>query len=269
MELLAALILGVIQGATEFLPISSTGHLILVRSALSLEHVNALAFDAILHLATALAVTVYFWRDIMLLVHTALRILGRLPVGEKDRVLLIALIVGTIPAVIIGLLLENIMATVFRAPLLVATVLIVGSMLFAYAEYVYTYKPKQVTMSPSLGLKIGLFQVLALIPGMSRSGATISGGLILGLSRYESARFAFLLAIPIMFGAGSKKLLELLISPDAAPVMMLIVGGISAFFVGLMAIHFMLSFVRNNSLWPFIWYRILLATFVILLVFFG
>lgn len=269
MELLAALILGVIQGATEFLPISSTGHLILVREALSMETINALAFDAVLHLSTACAVLVYFWRDIMGLVHTSLRILGRLPVGEKDQVLLYALALGTIPAAFMGLLLEDIMGTLFRNPLLVATVLIVGSMLFAYAEYVHAYRPQPQTMSTKLGFKIGLFQILALVPGMSRSGATIAGGLILGLSRYESARFAFLLAIPLMLGAGLKKFIELLSLPGAAPLMTLAVGALSAFVVALVAIHFMLGFVRNNSLWPFIWYRIVLAVFVVLLVFFG
>lgn len=264
------LVLGIIQGLTEFLPISSTGHLILVRAAFSLSSTNALAFDAVLHLATAAAVILYFSKDILLLIHTALRMLGRLPVDEQNKLLLFAILVGTIPAVILGLFLENLMETLFRSPLLVAAILVIGSGLFAYAEYVHAYRPKQVVMSIGLGFKIGLFQVLALIPGMSRAGATISGGLILGLTRYESTRFAFLLAIPILSGAGSKKLLDLLTLPggfvDWTP---LIMSALIAFIVGLGAIHFMLAFVRNNSLWPFIWYRILLATFVTLLVFFG
>lgn len=270
MEILMTLVLGIIQGLTEFLPISSTGHLILVRSAFSLSNANALAYDAVLHLATAAAVLLYFSRDIWVLVNTSLRMLGRLPVDERDKLLLFALLVGTIPAVILGLLLEHIMETLFRSPLLVAAVLVIGSGLFAYAEYVHAYRPKQVTMSVGMGLKIGFFQVLALVPGMSRAGATISGGLILGLTRYESTRFAFLLAIPVLTGAGLKKLLDLTTLPAGyVDWTTLIMSASVAFVVGLGAIHFMLRFVQSYSLWPFIWYRILLATFVTLLVFFG
>ena len=129
--------------------------------------------------------------------------------------------------------------------------------------------PSSAVMGPRLGLKIGLFQSLALIPGMSRSGAAISGGLILGLTRYEATRFAFLLAVPVLLGAGSKKLLELIVTPSVVSWIPLGIGALSAFLVGLGAVHFMLRFVRNNSLWPFIWYRVILAAFVLLVVFFG
>jgi len=189
-----AIILGVVQGLTEFLPVSSTGHLILVRDVFGISDEYALAFDAILHLATAAAVILYFFGDIVMLVNTALRKLSRLPVNQSDLTLLYAILIGTIPAVILGLLLESTMETLFRNPLLVAGVLVGGSILFMYAEWRYLNEHRRDDMDTTKGFKIGLFQALALIPGVSRSGSTIAGGMLLGLSRHDAARFAFLLA---------------------------------------------------------------------------
>ena len=269
MSIFEALTLGVVQGLTEFLPVSSTGHLILVRELFSVSEVNALAFDAILHLATAAAVILYFHRDIRLLINTALRKLGRLPVNESELTLLYALLIGTIPTVILGLSLESAMEDFFRHPLLVAGVLVAGSFLFMYAEWVYMHNHKANKMNLKKGFKIGLFQALALIPGMSRSGATISGGMILGLTREEAARFAFLLAVPVILGAGTKKLLELIVDDGEVVWKVVGVGAVAAFVTGLAAIHFMLGFVRKHSLWPFIWYRFILASFVVFVVVFG
>lgn len=269
MDILSAVILGIVQGATEFLPVSSTGHLILTRSFLGVEGGNALAFDALLHLATAAAVIVYFFDDIWLLIQTALRKLGRQPVDEKNFALLIALIVGTIPAVVLGLSLESLMETTFRSPLLVAGVLVLGSIFFMYAEYAYTRRYKENHVDVPTGFKIGLFQTLALLPGFSRSGATIAGGMILGLTRTDAARFAFLLAVPVILGAGAKKFLELMTSDATVAWMPIGVGAFTAFVVGLLAIHFMLSFVRRHTLWPFIWYRLILAGIVVLFTFYG
>jgi undecaprenyl-diphosphatase len=114
-----------------------------------------------------------------------------------------------------------------------------------------------------MGWKVGLFQCLALVPGFSRSGATLAGGMLLGLSRFESARFAFLLSIPIILGSGLKKLFELIVSDEAVVWGPVVFGSITAFAVGLLAIHFMISFVRRHTLWPFIWYRIILAGFIL------
>lgn len=264
-----AIALGFIQGITEFLPVSSSGHLILIREVFGVSDVNALAFDALLHLATAAAVILYFAKDIWLLVNTALRKLSKLPVNSNDLTLLYAIIVGTIPAVILGLSLESFMETAFRSPLLVAGVLVAGSLLFIYAEWVYQKSPQLNEMDVKKGLKIGFFQSLALIPGMSRSGSAIAGGMLLGLSRHEAARFAFLLAIPVFLGAGGKKLIELITSPDAVSWLAVGVGALVAFLTGLAAIHFMLSFVRRHTLWPFIWYRLFLAGLVVFVVVFG
>jgi undecaprenyl-diphosphatase len=269
MTLIEAVVLGIVQGFTEFLPVSSTGHLILARTVFGINDAQGLAVDAVLQLATVAAVFVYFFPDIWLLTQTALRKLGRLPVNKKEEILLYALLVATIPAVMFGLMLEPLMESAFRSPLLVALVLVLGSIFFIYAEYVYQHTPRMNEMSLSKGFKIGLFQVLALIPGMSRSGATIAGGMLLGLSRTEAARFAFLLALPVITGAGLKKLLDLIVSNTEVSWMPIIVGSVVAFLSGLFAIHFLLSFVRTHTLWPFIWYRIILAGFVVFVFFFG
>ena len=262
MNILEAIILGAVQGVTEFLPISSSGHLLLMRDLLGLQVVGSLAFDAVLQLATTLAVILYFSQDLWLLMQTALRKLGRLPVNPKDLTLLYALLIGTIPAVIAGVFLETYMDTIFRSSLLVAIVLTLGSLLFIYAEWVYYSSVPQNNLTPMTGLKIGLFQCLALIPGMSRSGATIAGGMLLGLSRSEAARFSFLLSIPILLGSGAKKLFELIDVGGDVSLLTIGVGSVVAFFVGLVSIHFLLTFIRRHTLWPFIWYRLLLAAFV-------
>lgn len=269
MGVFEALALGIVQGLTEFLPVSSTGHLILVRELFGVTEVNGLAFDAILHLATATAVILYFHRDIGLLINTALRKLSRLPVNQSDLTLLYAILIGTIPAVVFGLTLESTMETYFRNPILIAGVLVAGSFLFMYAEWVYMNNYETNKIDKKKGLKIGLFQALALVPGVSRSGATISGGMILGLTREEAARFAFLLAVPIILGAGTMKLLELIAGDGEVEWTAVGVGAAASFVTGLAAIHFMLGFVKKHSLWPFIWYRIILACFVVFVVVFG
>lgn len=269
MGIVEAIGLGIVQGLTEFLPVSSTGHLVLAEQVLGVSGEYGLAFDAVLHLATAGAVIFYFFSDIMMLVNTALRKLSRLPVNKQDLTLLYAVLVGTIPAVVFGLLLESLMETWFRSALLVAGVLVIGSVFFMYAEWQYLNQQRQEDIDIQKGLKIGFFQVLALIPGFSRSGATISGGMLLGLTRHEAARFAFLLSVPVILGAGCKKLLELITSDGVVDWMPVIVGSAAAFTTGVLAIHFMLGFVRKHTLWPFIWYRIILAAFVIFVVIFG
>lgn len=265
MEAVNSIFLGLLQGLTEFLPVSSTGHLVLLHYLQGAgEH--DLAFDAVLQLATVLAVVIYFHKDLISMANQVLRQLSRLPVNKKEITTAYALMIGTIPAIIAGLLLESYMETVFRHPLIVASVLIAGSVLFMYAEWHYLKHPREEKITLWKGLQIGLFQCLALIPGMSRSGASIVGGMLMGLSRAEAARFSFLLAVPIIAGSGGKKLLDLLSSDTTFNWGSLALAAVVAFLAGLFAIRFMLSFVRRHTLWPFIWYRIVLAGVVILLV---
>ena len=269
MDIISSIVLGIVQGITEFLPVSSTGHLVLAHTLLGVEGNSSLAFDAVLHFATALAVIVYFFDEIFILIQTVLRKLGRLPVNEKDFMMVKALAIGTIPAVILGILLESYMESIFRNPVLIALVLIAGSFLFMYAEYVYENNFHTGEINLKTGFKIGLFQTLALIPGFSRSGSTIAGGMILGLNRSDAARFSFLLALPVILGGGGKKMIELLSSDVTVMWTPILVGAVTAFLVGLMAVHFMITFIRKHTLWPFIWYRITLAGFVLFITFFG
>lgn len=261
MDAISSIFFGLLQGLTEFLPVSSTGHLVLLHELIG-EGTSDMAFDAVLQLATVLAVVIYFRRDITVLINALTRKIARLPVNEKDITLAYALMIGTIPAVFVGLLLEPYMESAFRNPLLVAGVLVVGSILFAVAEWQYEHRRRDDKITIRKGLVIGVFQCLALIPGMSRSGASIAGGMLLGLSRSEAARFSFLLAVPVILGSGLKKLLDLAMAGNVVDWSGLILAAVVAFLSGLFAIHFMLSFVRRHSLWPFIWYRLALASLV-------
>lgn len=264
MDPFALALLGIVQGLTEFLPVSSTGHLILAREFFNLSSENGLAVDAVLHLATALAVVVYFRNDIMRLVRSFYTwILGK-GIESEDRTLILALILGTIPAVIVGLSIESAIEDTFRNPSLVAYALIGGSVLFFIAERLAKQTQK---LTIGKGFAIGLFQALALIPGVSRSGATISGGLLLGLTREKAARFAFLLSFPVILGAGILKFSEL----GNAGVLgasggALLIGAFAAFVSGLIAIYGLLRFLKNNTLDVFIVYRLLLAGAILFLL---
>ena len=273
---IVAIVLGFIEGATEFLPISSSGHLIIARQLLGVNDFGGLSFDAVIQLATTLAILVYFWRDIVRLIITFLiMVFQHTFFGayvkrwhdetnfKKDETLLWAMVVGTIPAVVFGLMFETYMDTVFRNVDLVAITLILGSGLFWVAQKLAT-KDKVLTLGK--GIAIGFFQCLALVPGVSRSGATISGGLLTGLSQEEAVRFSFLLSIPILLGAGLKKLFEVrrdLVSSGLGT--MLLLSSVVAFVTGLLAINFLIRYLKNHDLNVFIYYRIALAIAIFLI----
>lgn len=266
MTILESVILGIVQGLTEFLPISSSGHLIIARELFSITESYSLGFDAVLQLATTLAVLVYFRKDIWKIITACFRWVSRQPVEKKEKVLVGALAVGTIPAVILGLYLEEFMETVFRSGLLVIVTLVAGALVMLFAERVSKQYTTSRQLSVGRGLLVGLFQSLALVPGMSRSGMTISGGLFLGLSREEATRFSFLLAFPILLGSGLKKLLDLYM--DGALSVLggeLVAGAFVSFIVGLGAIHFLITFLKTHTLHAFIWYRLALAVILIAL----
>ena len=254
MTIFNAVLMGIVQGVTEFVPVSSSGHLILVREFLGITTQADLAFDVMLHLATALAVLVYFRRDIW----------GLLSKPSEHKTLWGALILGTLPAVAIGVALEEYIVRYTRGAGVVAFALIVGSILFIVAEQL---GKQDAILTKKKGFFVGCYQVLALVPGISRSGATISGGLLFGLTREQATRFAFLLSFPIILGAGVLKVFELL-SSEVSRVFTtsLVSGGLVAFVVGLLAIHFMIQFLRNHSLYPFVVYRVLLALLVFFLL---
>src|SRR5690606_32156297 len=188
MSYFEAFFLGLVQGVTEFIPVSSSGHLILAHEWFGSGGFD-LAVDAVLQLATILAVLVYFRKDILALFQTAVKMATKASVEAPERTLFFAIVLGTIPALLAGLFLEDAMETTFRSPLLVAGALLLGSALMVVAE---RWRPQERPLAAQAGFRIGWFQALALIPGMSRSGATISGGMLSGLSREAATRFSFL-----------------------------------------------------------------------------
>lgn len=263
-------ILGVVQGLTELLPVSSSGHLILTHAWLGVTG-NDLAFDALLHFATALAIAVYFWKDIKILIEAAVSVVptarAHIPLNGA-HMLVIAIATATIPAVILGLLLEDIMGTLFRSPHLVAWALIIGSVVMIIAEW-YSRMPADRPlpvddpMTWQKGLTVGLFQSLALVPGMSRSGMSIAGGMLVGLDRAAAARFGFLIGIPLLLGAGAKKVLEIGVTGMSSSMLL---GAFMASIVALLVIHYLLAFLRKNPLTIFIVYRIILAVGILILL---
>ncbi len=262
MNIFDAVILGIVQGLTEFIPVSSSGHLILTRNILGITSTQDLSIDAVLQLATILAVLMYFRHDLWNLFTTFLKVIVRKPVEYREKTLLYAIIVGTIPALVLGILLEHSMETVFRNTDLVAYALIAGSILMYTAE---KYATQSVSLTQRKSFIIGCFQALALIPGISRSGATISGGLFQGLSRSDATRFSFLLSFPIIAGSGLKKVLDLsfvggLFTPS------LFVSFLCAFGVGLVCIHYLLKYLNTHTLSVFIWYRVVLAILIVLIL---
>jgi len=269
MDVFDAVLLGLVQGITEFLPISSTGHLVLFRDWFNITDVNALASDAVFHFATTIAVMTYFWKDLMVLLSAVFRKLGRLPVNEKDITLFYALVIATIPAVILGLLLEDIITKHLQTAVVVAVVLFAASVFFLFTEWRYYTHPPRQPLTVKTGLLIGLFQAMALIPGFSRSGATIAGGMLLGLSRYEASRFSFLLAIPITLGVGAKKSLDLLAMGETIDWFPLLIGAAVAASTAFIVIHFFLAFIRRYTLWPFIWYGVILSGLVLYVTLFA
>lgn len=256
-----SILLGFVQGMTEFLPISSSGHLILAREVLGIEQAGGLAFDAVLQLATALAVIVYFRKDIWDLIRNLW-----IPNRDTSKTRLTwFLIIGSIPAVVAGLFLKDSMETVFRNPSLVAITLIIGAILMYLADRYLALQESKNKQTPELTFKksfiVGLWQALALVPGMSRSGMSISGGYFVGLQKDQAVRFSFLLSIPIICGSGMIKVLDIMQDPSSinSGIPILLLGALTAFVCGWIAIDFLLKFLKTNTFNIFVIYRIMLA----------
>ncbi|MGH2500312.1 MAG: undecaprenyl-diphosphate phosphatase [Candidatus Limnocylindria bacterium] len=251
-DLLAAALLGLIQGLTEFLPISSTAHLLLAERVLRLEPARfGLSFTVALHLGTALAVLLYFASTWIGLVRGLLARQWRLP---------LLIVIGTLPAVVAGLLFQSSVERELRDPRVVAGGLVAGSVLFYLAERIGSQRRTFGQAGPADALLMGAAQALALIPGISRSGVTISAGLARGLRRGDATRFSFLLATPVVLGAGAKTLVD---APRASALLerpdLLAVGLLVSFASGLAAVAFLVRFLREHSLAAFIAYRLALA----------
>jgi len=295
-SILQGLFLGILQGATEFLPISSSGHLVLVPWLLNWP-APGLAFDAVVHWGTAAAVVAYFWRDWVSLaiagvqslpsvwryVASALTRGQRRPDGDDPVPQLLAkpspgpaipgnarlawlIILGTVPAALIGYLLEDFFEEMFARPVAAALFLFVTAAFLTASEYLGCRERDLDTLRWPDALLVGLAQALAIFPGISRSGATIAAGLSRGLKREPAARFSFLLATPIIIGAGLLKVADLAqMGGLAAQAPTLIVGFVAAGAVGFACIHFLLRYLQRHQLYPFAIYCVF-AGFVCLVV---
>ena len=259
MDLIQAIILGIIQGATEFIPVSSSGHLVLVPWLLGWEP-PGLIFDTVVHWGTLVAVLAYFWRDWWNLITAWLRGLVHWDWRDPDARLMWLLVVGSIPAVIIGYLLEDFFESLFGQPVWVCVFLMVTAGLLASAEWLGKKTRDLDDLRWPDALVIGLGQAAAIAPGISRSGATISVGLYRGVKRAAAARFSFLLGTPIIFGAGLFKVIELFSIPGgAAQAPALLVGFLAAAVVGYLCIWFLLRYLQRGKLYPFAIYCVLLG----------
>jgi undecaprenyl-diphosphatase len=270
LEFLEAILLGVVQGLTEFLPVSSSGHLLLGQYFLGLDQDRfGLPFDVALHLGTLVAVVSFFWRDLLRMADAFVRSLspGGRNLADPDQRLAYLILASTVPAALIGFFLEDFFETTVRSPWVVVFNLVLVGVLFIVGEAVgsKTRGADKLRFSEAVG--IGLAQAAALVPGVSRSGATITLGLFLGLRREEAARFSFLMSVPIIAGAGSLQLADVASEGmDAQGVLMFGSGFVSSAVVGYLAIKFFLRFVTHHSLRAFAYYRFALAAVVAMLL---
>ena len=249
--LLIALVLGIVEGLTEFLPISSTGHLIILGDLLGYNDDASKVFKIVIQLAAILAVC-WDYRERLL------KVVVDLPREPGARRFVGLLIVGFLPAAVLGLMFHSIIKGVLFNPITVATALIIGGLIILYVEK-RSYHPR-VTSVDGLGwgdaLKVGFAQALAMIPGTSRSGATIIGGMIFGLSRKTAAEFSFFLAIPTMFAATAYDLYKNWSLLHAADLPVFAVGFVASFVAAMWAIKGFIRFISNHTFVAFAWYRI-------------
>ncbi len=255
MHLIHAILLGIVQGLTEFLPISSSGHLILARHLLGIgqETQAAFVFDILVQMGTWLAVVIFYWRDLLAIATDMLRGLAGKPGPQARLGWLIGL--ATIPALIVGWMTKDAMTGEMSGLFFTGIFLIVNAVLLTIAELAGHRKRQVIDVKWVDALWIGLFQAIALLPAVSRSAATISGGMTTNLTRRDAARFAFLMSVPVMPAAAVVGLLDLGSLPNAAALIFpLAVGFLVAAVVGFLSIRWLLGYLSNHSFFPFVCY---------------
>ncbi|TSC54117.1 MAG: undecaprenyl-diphosphatase [Microgenomates group bacterium LiPW_16] len=282
MNLAQALLLGLVQGATEFLPISSTAHLILLPWFFKFPD-PGLVFDISLHLGTLLAILIYFrrewgeiirgifWRGVTRSGGTARQraAFSRALAGEQRAAgpaatLLPLLLVATIPGIFFGIFFESWAETIFRTPLLIAITLVFFGIILWLVDTRVKHLNDSNYLSKGKAFFIGLWQALAILPGVSRSGATITGGLLVGLTREAAVKFSFLLSAPIIAGSLIAGIIKIPNSQFPIPNSQFLLGILTSFISGFLAIKFLLKFVQTHSFLPFVIYRILLAVLILI-----
>ena len=269
-ELLKVILLGIVEGITEWLPISSTGHMILVDEFIHLQVSDAFMnmFLVVIQLGAIMAVVVLYWNTLLPLERTSKGV----RINWQTMNMWCKIVVACIPAAIVGLLWEDVFNALFYNYQTVAVMLILFGIFFIIVENRNKHTKPRVNdlagISYGQALIIGLFQLIAAVfPGTSRSGATIVGSLMIGISRTAAAEFTFFLAIPVMFGASLLKLVKFGFHFTGWELLLLLVGMVVAFFVSMLAIKFLMSYIKKNDFKVFGWYRIILGAVV--LIYFG
>ena len=273
-----ALLLGLLQGITELFPISSLGHSVILPSLFNWKidqnDPNFLTFIVATHLATAIVLLGYFFKDWKLIILGIFRSLKIREIRQDDTYARIGwlLVVSSVPVGVLGIVLEKQFSVLFAVPLFAGIFLMGNGLLLYGAELLIRWKPTQevhnyeriAQLTWSDGIKIGLMQCLALLPGFSRTGATLAGGLLVGLSHEDSARYAFLLATPIIFAAALLKIPELLLSGVAYSITPFAIGTISAGLAAYISIRFLVRYFQTNTLNPFAFYCLIIGAITIL-----
>jgi undecaprenyl-diphosphatase len=276
-DFINAIILGLVQGLTEFLPVSSSAHIRIVGEFLGTGTDPGARFTAITQIGTELAVVLYFWQDITRIIGRWARSLaGKVPRDDPDARMGWLIILGSLPIIVLGLLFQDQIETVLRSLWITATMLIVFGVLLGIADYVGAKRRRLKDLTVTHGVIYGFAQALALIPGVSRSGGTITAGLFMGYERRAAARYAFLLAIPAVLGSGFYQVYKSVAHPCIAgaanctpevfgPVETL-VATVVAFVVGLVVIAFFMNYISRRSFLPFVIYRIVLGIVLFVLL---
>ncbi|AZC13866.1 MULTISPECIES: undecaprenyl-diphosphate phosphatase [unclassified Microbacterium] len=268
MQLIEAIFLGIVQGLTEFLPVSSSAHLRIVGEFLPSAQDPGATFTAITQIGTEAAVLLYFWKTIVRIISRwAQSLAGRVPRNDPDARMGWLIIIGTIPIGVLGFLLQDVIRDTFRNLWLVAIVLIFFGLLLGAADRWGARRRELSDLTYPHGLALGFAQALALVPGVSRSGATTTLGLALGYTRPAAAEYAFLLAVPAVFGSGFYELLQSFEEPGG-PYSQLdtAVATLVAFGVGLAVIAFLMRYLKRGSFLPFVIYRVALGVLLIVLL---
>lgn len=258
MDIIQTIMMAIVEGLTEFLPVSSTGHMIIAQSMMGIESTEFVkAFTVIIQFGAILSVVLFYWKRFF-----------------TSWDFYIKLLIGIIPFIILGFLFIDYIDAVLEKVWVVALMLVLGGVVMLFVDKGFGQKETTDKISNRSAFKVGLYQCIAMIPGVSRSMASIVGGMAQGLSRKAAAEFSFFLAVPTMFGATSYKLLKLLLAPDGLQIVkenlpILIIGNIVAFFVALMAIRFFIDFITKHGFKAFGYYRIVVGGFILVLLALG